>query len=432
MSEGQFNKFFRDKLLKYRSHVPDDMWDRIKGKNKKRLFIFWLFIALLCVSFILGYFLMKKNTGKHYKDDTSLVKQGVGPGNYKDTELIPGVKKKALLQPEKDKNKMIEPAAKNLSDTAVILIHGVASKDIHLKSKQHKNDGTQDLYDSVTKHFSTHKYKLLQKQKPNAATANNGLQHSATSELDSLIINNSDKGKTKDNNERTSKILITKPSSLAKDSSRNIAQNDTSAQKNTKAAKKKGMLLTVYLSPGLPINTFKSDNAFYTIAHLKIIYKMKLSYTAGVSIGKKLGKKISLQTGFLYSQINMKLQRFDSGGLNMKGRYSNVNIPIIIGYDIGNGNFTTIIHGGIMYNIAAFSKGSAVYDSVGNTVNIYKSNTGISFYFGLGFTKRLNNKINLFGEPYFMYHPSYITKMEIPFKQRISLAGISFGLKYIF
>jgi hypothetical protein len=251
--------------------------------------------------------------------------------------------------------------------------------------------------------------------------------------LNSSTINNNDNEKTKDNNESTSKLQITKPASPAKDSSKkNIAQKDTSIQKNKKAAKKKGIFLTVYFSPGIPLNTFKSDNAFYTIAHLKAIYKMKLSYTAEVSIGKKLGKKFSIQSGLRYSQINMKLQGFDSADLNIKGRYSNLNIPFIVGYEIGNANFTTTIHAGIMYDLSASSKGSAVYDSTGSAVNIYKSNTGISLYFGLGFTKRLNNKINLFSEPYFMYRPSYITKPEILFKQRISLAGVSIGLKYIF
>jgi hypothetical protein len=86
----------------------------------------------------------------------------------------------------------------------------------------------------------------------------------------------------------------------------------------------------------------------------------------------------------------------------------------------------------MIFNLSASSQGSAVYDSTGNPVNTYRTNAGISLYLGLCFAKRLTNSIDLVGESYFMYRPSYITKQEIAFKQQINMAAISFGLRYNF
>ena len=41
MNENKYNKFFRDKLLKYSSVIPEDMWQRIHQKNNRDRKIFF-------------------------------------------------------------------------------------------------------------------------------------------------------------------------------------------------------------------------------------------------------------------------------------------------------------------------------------------------------------------------------------------------------
>jgi hypothetical protein len=64
--------------------------------------------------------------------------------------------------------------------------------------------------------------------------------------------------------------------------------------------------------------------------------------------------------------------------------------------------------------------------------NIYKSNTGISLYFGLGLATRLNNSFYLFTEPYIKYRLSSMTVAHESFTQKINVGGLSFGLRYNF
>src|ERR1039457_5441288 len=109
MNEEQFNKFFRDKLSKYPSSVPDDMWERIQGKKKRRIFFWWLFSGILFISFTAGYFVFQTNTyktnDKGYGSDkgyVSIDKQKAS-GNNKDSVRISNTEKNILLQQIKKK-----------------------------------------------------------------------------------------------------------------------------------------------------------------------------------------------------------------------------------------------------------------------------------------------------------------------------------------
>ena len=258
-------------------------------------------------------------------------------------------------------------------------------------------------------------------------------QNNTPNEIDSTTANDKSHQNTTIKNYSTARKTNVVPLPPTMDSSKkNMALKDTRSQKGKTIIKQKNLFATGYFSPAFVFNKFTTSNTNYPLSYLNRIYKIRFSYTAGVSIGKMFSKRFSVQTGILYTQVNMILQTIDSANFKIKGKYSNIDVPIIAGYNIGHGNLTTTIHAGMIFNLSASSQGSAVYDGNGNPVDIYKSSTGISLYFGLGFAKQLNNAINLFAEPYFIYRPSYITKPEIPFKEQINMSGISFGLRYNF
>jgi hypothetical protein len=175
----------------------------------------------------------------------------------------------------------------------------------------------------------------------------------------------------------------------------------------------------VYVSPDIPFNEITSGNAAF-IDFINKSFKTNLSYTIGVGIGRSITKHFSVKIGIQYSKINAKL--IDSSGIAR--HYMSIDIPFLIGYQIKTTDFETTINAGVIFNLYSWHKGE-------NIAN-YKNYTGISLYAGLNFAKQINNKIELFAEPYFRYRLSYLTKPQAPFNQKIHVAGALFGLKYNF
>ena len=78
MTDNQFDEFFRNKLGKYVSGVPDDMWQRINKKDKDRKFFFmprWYMLAflLLLAGFASVYVFV-------YKDNKDDIAKNIAPG----------------------------------------------------------------------------------------------------------------------------------------------------------------------------------------------------------------------------------------------------------------------------------------------------------------------------------------------------------------
>ncbi len=437
MNEDQYNKFFRDKLLKHPSQVPDDMWERIMGKKKRRYFFFWLFMALLPASFMAGYFLMQKSTNSHNATYTSLVKQKTVRGNNKDTALISDKQKEPLPQQGKEKNKPAKKETNETSANATDAISGDATQDIYPKATQPINHKQERPLYANNKPSSLKKNTLEEKKELSAGTGKADSMENTKNITDASVANNGSYEKPKGNDKATSMNTVTSdplakdPSqeSISKKDTASHAKRDTSSKKSKAVARNRNTFFTVYFSPAIPISKYTPDNIYNPLYYSQ----MKLSYTMGASIGKTFGKKFSAQTGLLYSQVNMIQPTNDSARPKTKVIYRNLDAPLIFGYNMIPGNFTTTIHAGAIFNLSASTKGSAFYDSTGNPVNIYRKNTGISLYFGLAFTQRLNRNMNLFAEPYFMYRPSYIATPQFPlFKQQINMTGISLGLKYNF
>ena len=193
------------------------------------------------------------------------------------------------------------------------------------------------------------------------------------------------------------------------------------AEEKRLSSLKKQWFLDVYASPDIPINEITAGNVA-TADFIKKSFKTHLSYTAGLGIGRLINKRFSIKTGFQYSKIIAKM--IDSNGVGIASRYMSIDIPFLIGYEIKNIHFKATINAGVVFNLYSWYKGQ-------NPDN-YKDNTGISLYAGLSFTKKINDRVELFAAPYFRYRLSYVTKPSAPFNQKIHAAGVSFGIKYNF
>ncbi|MCY7291178.1 MAG: hypothetical protein LH615_03250, partial [Ferruginibacter sp.] len=139
--------------------------------------------------------------------------------------------------------------------------------------------------------------------------------------------------------------------------------------------------------------------------------KYLFAFSAGVRYTKVFGSGMSVRTGINYSQINEQFKSekgritqnvyiinnngdttgsYVQSGTQYKtstNKYRSIDIPVSVGYEMGNGRLHTNINAGAMINISSSQKGFML-DYNGNTVDIssgksssvyqYKTKAGVS------------------------------------------------------
>lgn len=171
---------------------------------------------------------------------------------------------------------------------------------------------------------------------------------------------------------------------------------------------------------------------------------------------------MSVRGGVNFSQINEKFT-FNQGNivtvtwiLNANGdtigsytttgtrykttinRYRSIDIPFMIGYELGNGKLHANINAGPVINIYSWQKGD-VLDASGNPVSIttgkssspyqFKTNAGVGFMGAVSVYYKLNDRVHLMAEPYFRYNLSPMNKESITLKQKYQTAGLRLGIR---
>jgi hypothetical protein len=190
--------------------------------------------------------------------------------------------------------------------------------------------------------------------------------------------------------------------------------------------------------------------------------KFKSGFSAGVRYTKVFNNSMSVRGGVNYSQINEKFT-FNQGNvvqvtyiINNNGdtigsytttgarnkttinRYRSIDIPLVVGYEVGNGKLHANINAGAIVNIYSWQKGD-VLDASGNPVSIttgkssspyqFKTNAGVGFIAGVSVYYKLNNRLHLMAEPYFRYNLSQMNKESITLKQKYQTAGLRLGIR---
>ena len=190
--------------------------------------------------------------------------------------------------------------------------------------------------------------------------------------------------------------------------------------------------------------------------------KFKSGFSAGVRYTKVFNNSMSVRAGVNYSQINEKFT-FNQGNvvqvtyiINNNGdtvgsytttgsrnktttnRYRSVDIPLVVGYELGNGKLHANINAGPVINIYSWQKGD-VLDAGGNPVSIttgkasspyqFKTNAGIGFIGAVSVYYKLNDRLHIMAEPYFRYNLSPMNKESITLKQKYQTAGLRLGIR---
>ncbi|HMG83222.1 MAG TPA: outer membrane beta-barrel protein [Ferruginibacter sp.] len=233
-------------------------------------------------------------------------------------------------------------------------------------------------------------------------------------------------------------------------------------EKNTAGNKQ---YVEAYISPDYGIRTL-SDSSKNNSAYLQQ-RKQSTSFSSAFSIGarytKVLKSGISLAAGLNYSQINEKFTivennisvteiRYDNRG-NIVGtdtiketqyktshnHYHSVDVPLLLGYEMGNDKIHININAGPVMNIYSWQHGQVLsQDSMPESISSgksaslayqYKTNVGLGVTGGVSVFYKLNDQLHVFAEPYFRYNFGSMTNGNSPIQQKYTTVGMHIGLR---
>ena len=190
--------------------------------------------------------------------------------------------------------------------------------------------------------------------------------------------------------------------------------------------------------------------------------KLAFAYSAGLRYTKVFRNGMSFRTGINYSQVNESFTYVQghitrnvyitnnngdtTGTYSVTGtqytkstnKFRSIDVPLLMGYEAGNGRLHTNINAGAIVNVMSRETGY-VLDKNGVPVDIspgkqstvykYKTNAGVSLTAAVSVYYKLNERVHVLAEPYFKYSLSPVTKSELSLKQKYHTAGLRLGLR---
>ncbi len=101
-----------------------------------------------------------------------------------------------------------------------------------------------------------------------------------------------------------------------------------------------------------------------------------------------------------------------------------LDLPVLAGYSWGNETLGMTINAGVVVNLYTWPPE--------DQINYFKTNTGLSLYLGFNVKKQINDRLDIFTEPYYRYRLSSMTVSTVYYAKFIDVAGLSFGVRYHF
>ncbi|MFN0083620.1 MAG: hypothetical protein ACKVOM_14020, partial [Ferruginibacter sp.] len=223
--------------------------------------------------------------------------------------------------------------------------------------------------------------------------------------------------------------------------------------------------LEIYAGPDYVFRTLADTANSVYLQQRKNSTKYLFAYSAGLRYTKVFGNGMSFRTGLNYSQINEQFTAekgrvvqniyitnnmgdttgtyVQTGTLYKKStnKYKSLDIPLSVGYELGNGRIHTNINAGAIITVSSSQKGF-VLDETGTAVDIssktsssiyqYKAKAGVSFIGAVSVYYKLNDQLHLIAEPYVKVALSPATKAELSLKEKVHTAGVRLGVRMDF
>jgi hypothetical protein len=386
MTDRQLDEILKSRLPGHESPVPEDMWERIirkKDKDRKGFFFFFSLFGLFILGFgiagILLFNVNKKGVPKEEKHaqnskaiSNSDTVKSVGPGN--ELQINPSGSHEAAF------------------GKASTVMNTVSRKDYRKngKSTQYSNMGIPEMTSK-------------QQNKSSGLGEAQSMKDTSTR----LVEGDVNLESSKLSNQKATPILSSTSTPNHTDTSKTATVKKSDSTKKNTGNK---WSLDLYASPDYPID-YADD-----------FVKSKLSYTVGLRINRSFGKRFSGKIGIQFSQLNYILG--DSGQMAGASHLKSLDLPVLAGYSWGNETLGMTVNAGVLFNLYTWPDAAST--------SYFKTNTGLSLYLGFNFSKHINQRIDIFSEPYYRYRLSSMTNSTVDYLKFIDVAGLSFGVRYHF
>jgi len=473
-----FDDYVRSQFSNFEPEVPDRIWDKIIAEKKRRRGGFWtpgktlLLVSILLVSGISGYFLLRSDkisseiAGNDSKPALTTGDQSSQRSTSDQSTTSTGISDTDPKQPVEINTNEAEKVNKT-SD--------VVNQDIRSTSANNKQSQTK-----TTAISSNNKTTYNRPQKDG-----NVLNSDAPVDQD-VSLNDVQAKKDKTSKLADSRAEFMKNFIAQNDNSKKLSlnKNVTNApklklpdcptiEKNAAGNKK---YLEAYVGPDYAFSRYKTNGDTGSSAYAqkrKDATVFASAFSAGVRYTKVFNNGMSVRAGANFSQINEKFKyvnpseiryitvittrviirapgdtiyvndtlRYQQNGTRVKttaNRFRSIDIPITVGYELGNGKLHANINAGAIINLYSWYKGDVLdtlYQPVsittgkGNTQYQYKTNIGVGFISSVTVYYKLNDKWHVLVEPYFRYNLSPMSKENLNFQQRYHTAGIRAGIR---
>lgn len=482
MTDKLFDEFVKGKLGQHDSGAPMQVWERIREKEKddrKGFFFFrkyWL-TAVVLLGLTGMLYLTWDSVVKHESADKPVVssakqeqetesKQTETPAlqNNEQTAINPeeSTTNTNSTEQKEGTNNTTGNAVKENTTNPQGIKNGTAVPANKEADHHQVNDKKSNSRAVVTNTNQSNQKKSTQKQQMNTVAGNTKPETISTVEKEMLL-------------------RFTAPAayrySLSTFTLGNVPQRTVGpACPSVNGPRRNDLYLEVYGSPDYTMRSFSNPGGFNNyISQRRESEDNRNGFSAGVRIAKNIGEQFVLKAGINYSQINERLRivnenekqttqiitirtvirapgdtlfirdttYFEQTGTRYRttyNRYRFIDLPVILSYEFGDPEILAFsINAGPVFNITSFYRGEVldttfspvkISTAKGNGPNHWRSNIGIGIFTSFAVYKRLNDRMQIFAEPYFRYNFKPVTQNGNFVNQRYTTTGMQLGIRY--
>lgn len=493
ITDGQFDHFVSDKLRDHASPVPEGLWEKLRPEEDNDRFGFiWfrypaaaILILAMATAGAVGAYFYFNHSANNTKNSQAINQQTPSATNKlqdeKNAESTPlaGQAANSTTNKSSDQGSTTPLQTNNSSNTAntVTAENPIpAASSANPLKKAGKTTDLTPVNTNGNNQLANADYPIF----PPAAEQKNNHNTVASADQNNLTAdafdNYSHKQLYPGSTIATERNLYSANQQLAGLQLSNA--NHTSKFRNIIIcpSDKRGInpdwYLETYLSPDLAFKSVSNISATpQYLARKDSSETMRIGYSAGIRLVKPITDNFLVKAGLQYSQVNERyvyrtenevktttvvtertiirapgdtvivkdtsvLQTIGFRNNTVNNHYRSIDIPVTLGYEFGDEDLRFGVNAGVVVNLSSWYQG-AILDSSLGTVNldkggnmVYKSNIGLGLIGGISVVKRLSDDMHVFFEPYFRYNLSNMTTSQASFNQRLSIGGLSVGLRF--
>jgi hypothetical protein len=141
----------------------------------------------------------------------------------------------------------------------------------------------------------------------------------------------------------------------------------------------------------------------------------------------------------LYFNDTLQYQQSVTHVKTTYNHFRSIDVPLVIGYELGNGRIHANINAGVIINVYSWYKGDVLdtsYQPVsittgkGSSTYQFKTNIGVGFLGSISLYYKMTDKMHFVLEPYLRYNMSPMSKDNLNLQQRDHTLGVRLGLRF--